>query len=267
MAAAPVPSEGGPTGTRMYLLRMMFQMGLTATFTAAFFLGPLLGALVPGSLDTNRVTVKEASEPRLVYWEPSPPAPKGAPEGDRGAEQGEAEEASDEAPETDLGVKRPGAAAGEEVAVAARRGLSEGHGSHRLVRPREGRHQGTRRGPRCEPSTDAIARVDTATWMVDRELVEEYATVRRAQELVGWVARHEDDRGRPDGFVVGGIRCGSPLHLAGIRNGDVVHDVNGISIHSIPGALRAWSKLKKANLIDVNLTRRGKPMRMSYEIG
>jgi S1-C subfamily serine protease len=66
--------------------------------------------------------------------------------------------------------------------------------------------------------------------------------------------------------VLGGIACGSPLHLAGIRSGDVVHDVNGHRVSSIPGALKAYGKLKKARVLEVNITRRGRPLLVTYYV-
>lgn len=79
----------------------------------------------------------------------------------------------------------------------------------------------------CAPSTDQIVRMGTSAWMVERSLLAWYA---QRPARIDDVVRVRRERG-PDGKVIGyklmGIRCGSPAHLAGLRNGDVLRAVNG----------------------------------------
>ena len=65
---------------------------------------------------------------------------------------------------------------------------------------------------------------------------------------------------RPVGVKVYGIRPGSVLHAAGLRGGDVVHSVNGVSVlsGSLLEALLPWPP----SVIDVSLTKSGRPARV-----
>jgi len=224
------------------------------------------------------VDIDVAVEERVaqILWEP--------PAGGGSSEDGDVvERVSEPTPSTDeekvaaapSGTATRSAGSQRSVSRGSGGGTGGGHGSGSgmvtMYRP-EGAPSGPSasagrsRGPRCEPSTDQITKHDAHTWLVEREFIDEYAKIKRMKTLVGWVDRHRDDTGDVDGVVLGGIACGSPLHLAGIRSGDVVHDVNGHEVTSIGGALKAYGKLKKARVLEVNLTRGGRPVRVTYYV-
>ncbi|MCB9744582.1 MAG: PDZ domain-containing protein [Alphaproteobacteria bacterium] len=76
-----------------------------------------------------------------------------------------------------------------------------------------------------------------------------------------------DDTGEVVGFTLRRLRCGSPLHAAGLRNGDVIHQVNGRDITSIPEALAAYARLKRGDHFRLDISRRGARRRLSYTVG
>ena len=69
------------------------------------------------------------------------------------------------------------------------------------------------------------------------------------------------------GFRVRRIKCGSVLHQAGIRNGDVVRSINGRPVTTIPQALSAYRKLRRKRKLEVELTRRsGEAVSLRYKL-
>ena len=73
-----------------------------------------------------------------------------------------------------------------------------------------------------------------------------------------------------DGATVGlrvfGVRASDPLAAIGIKNGDTVTSVNGLAISSPDQALEAYSKLRGATRIQIQVERQGKPMEIVVRI-
>lgn len=111
----------------------------------------------------------------------------------------------------------------------------------------------------------AIQALGGYTWSVERGFVDFYAKNLKELAKLGRVDVHEDGTGRPDGFAVKLPRC-SVLRQGGLRSGDVVHDINGKRVTTIPQAVSAWFALRNTNEIKVSLTREGKPMTLRFRI-
>jgi len=109
---------------------------------------------------------------------------------------------------------------------------------------------------------EGIATTDVG-YAVDREVVDGYAHVTRYREL-GHVSWYKNDDGERTGFRLRRINC--DLREAGIRNGDIVTSVNGRTIQTIPEAIRMWFKVRRKNHVVLEITRRGIPMTISYEL-
>jgi S1-C subfamily serine protease len=107
--------------------------------------------------------------------------------------------------------------------------------------------------------------VDEHSWSIQRDLIEFYATHIRELEKLGAVWTHRDATGAYDGFRVGLSRC-SVLRQGGLRSGDIVHDVNGRHIHTVLQAVGAYLALRAEPHLQLHITRRGKPLELSYAI-
>ncbi len=134
---------------------------------------------------------------------------------------------------------------------------------------RTGQRPTTRpKGKRCEVDRDnpKIERDQKGAFTVDRSLVNWYITHLGELNRLGWSHKHKGADGRSVGMRIGGVSCGNDLHLAGIRSGDVVHRVNGHEVRSIPQAIMVYRKVRKDPSIRVELTRRGKPVTLTYRM-
>jgi hypothetical protein len=78
------------------------------------------------------------------------------------------------------------------------------------------------------------------------------------------VKKRRRRRNRYDGFRVRRINC--DLREAGIRNGDVVNTVNGQTVQSIPEAIVLWFKVRRRDRVVLEITRRGQPLTISYDL-
>jgi general secretion pathway protein C len=72
--------------------------------------------------------------------------------------------------------------------------------------------------------------------------------------------------GRAIGFKVFSIRPGSLYTHIGIQNGDVITRINGFDLDSPEKALEIYTRLKNERRVDIELERRGKPIRKTYNI-
>jgi general secretion pathway protein C len=72
--------------------------------------------------------------------------------------------------------------------------------------------------------------------------------------------------GRPIGFKLYAIRPGSIFDRLGIRNGDTVVAINGLSMDTPDHALEVYASLRNATQFTVDLKRNGKPVTLKWKI-
>ena len=72
--------------------------------------------------------------------------------------------------------------------------------------------------------------------------------------------------GKTDGFMIRRLRRNSILNKLGLQRGDVVLNVNGMSLNSPEAALQIFQQLREARQITVGVERKGEAMTFSYEL-
>lgn len=72
--------------------------------------------------------------------------------------------------------------------------------------------------------------------------------------------------GKADGFKMFSIRPGSIYSKLGLKNGDVIRQINGYDMDSPDRALEIYQKLRSAGSINVSLERRGQPKTLNVSI-
>ena len=80
------------------------------------------------------------------------------------------------------------------------------------------------------------------------------------------VRPHRDSDGEVDGFRLSGIRRGSMLEQLGIKNGDIIHEVNGYPLNSNSGAMTAFQSLQSESNFTFDITRRNRRKNMTYDV-
>ncbi len=77
---------------------------------------------------------------------------------------------------------------------------------------------------------------------------------------------HKGADGQIDGYRISSIRKGSLFDKLGIKNGDVVHGVNGQPLTSAEGALATYQALKNERSFSFDFTRKSQRQTLSYEV-
>jgi general secretion pathway protein C len=112
---------------------------------------------------------------------------------------------------------------------------------------------------------DKIQKVSETEFNVDRAVIdnilENQATLMRSARIVP-----EQKDGKTVGIRLFGIRPDTLLGTLGMQNGDRLEQINGFDMASPEKALEAYARLRTASNLTVQLTRRGKPLTINFNI-
>jgi S1-C subfamily serine protease len=72
--------------------------------------------------------------------------------------------------------------------------------------------------------------------------------------------------GKPDGFKLYAIRPSSLYAKLGFTNGDTLQRINGLDLLDATAALEAFTKVRDATMLEVEIMRRGKPVLLTFSI-
>ncbi|WP_223645397.1 type II secretion system protein GspC [Corallococcus sp. EGB] len=103
------------------------------------------------------------------------------------------------------------------------------------------------------------------TYAVPREDVTEALTHLPELSMQARVVPAFKD-GRPVGFKLFSIREDSFYSRLGLRNGDVLQRINGLDLDSPDKALEAFTKLRDARRIELQIERAGAPVRKVFDV-
>lgn len=139
--------------------------------------------------------------------------------------------------------------------------------SRRARRSRRSRRS-KRRAARRQRSRELSKHVEVVSPTqrnVDRALVDQLmenptSTMRRVR------VRPHSRGGEITGFRLSRIRGSSIWSKLGLRNGDVVHSINGIEITSADRALSAYTKLRSTDHLTVTISRSGNKQALDFDI-
>lgn len=110
-----------------------------------------------------------------------------------------------------------------------------------------------------------ITRVNDTTFNVQRGLVDNILTNQAELMRTARIIPHEEN-GRVVGVKMYGIRRNSLLGRLGVQNGDMLRTINGYDMSSPDSALEAYTRLRTADHLTLNVVRRGQPTTIDYNI-
>jgi general secretion pathway protein C len=117
-----------------------------------------------------------------------------------------------------------------------------------------------------QASVDAgIKKLDESNYEIDKSLVEKVLLNPMAIAKGARVVPSMKN-GKPDGFKLYAIRPSSAFARLGLANGDTLQSVNGFELTSADKALEVYTKLREATSLELEVTRRGKPVTLKYTI-
>jgi hypothetical protein len=170
----------------------------------------------------------EPPEPVILVPEPARTPPEASADDAPGASAIDRTAASSPRPPTPTGTAPPSAAAPAETALAPEPGTGPGGADRRVLR--------------LDDLPESVFEEDLPK-----------ATPQR------------DRSGRTVGLAISKVRPGSFAHGLGLRDGDVVHRVDGQPITTVADALGVMTKPRPRD-VDVDLTRDGRPTTLRYRL-
>jgi len=121
-------------------------------------------------------------------------------------------------------------------------------------------------GDEMQSSIDSgIKKIDDNNYVIDKSLVEKVLLNPMAVAKGARVVPSMKN-GKPDGFKLYAIRPSSAFARLGLANGDTLQSINGFELTSADKALEVYTKLREATSLEVEVTRRGKPVTLKYSI-
>ncbi len=110
-----------------------------------------------------------------------------------------------------------------------------------------------------------VRKIDDSTFEIDRSLVDKVLANPMAIAK-GARVMPSSKNGEADGFRLYAVRPSSVYAKLGFANGDTIHAINGFDLNSMDKAMEVYGKLRDAGSLQVNITRRGKPVTLNYTI-
>jgi len=120
--------------------------------------------------------------------------------------------------------------------------------------------------PGAGDDDEGIEKVSETSFVVDRDVVDKYLGDLDALARMGRAIPHRGPDGEIDGYRLSGIRRRTIGEKLGIKNGDIVHTVNGHPLTSMQGAMGAYTSLQSESSFNFEITRRGQKSTLEYEI-
>ncbi len=113
---------------------------------------------------------------------------------------------------------------------------------------------------------EGIEDLGDGKYALPRELFDKYVTDLESVQKMGRALLHRGPDGNYDGYRLSAIRRGSLPDKLGIKNGDVIHSVNGTSLDSMQNAMGAYQTMQSENNFCLEVTRRGSPQTLCYDL-
>jgi general secretion pathway protein C len=110
-----------------------------------------------------------------------------------------------------------------------------------------------------------IKKISENNYEIDKSLVEKVLANPMAVAKGARVVPAMKD-GKPAGFKLYAIRPDSVYAKLGLSNGDTIDSINGFELTSAEKALEVYTKLREATSLQMDVTRRGKPVELKYSI-
>ena len=129
--------------------------------------------------------------------------------------------------------------------------------------PKKAKKKGKKKG---EEDEDGITKDGPNKFIVDQELIDK--VMENPEQLYSQIRAtpHKGASGAIDGYRLSGIRRRSLFYKLGIKNGDIVHTVNGTTLDSMSSAMGAYNSLQNDKNFNFEVTRRNKRQTFEYEV-
>ncbi|HEY4058945.1 MAG TPA: type II secretion system protein GspC [Kofleriaceae bacterium] len=105
-----------------------------------------------------------------------------------------------------------------------------------------------------------IKKIDATSFEIDRNLIDQVAANPMAFAKGGRAIPTDK------GIRISGVRTGSAFATLGLTNGDTLAAINNVSLTTADGAMNAFTKLREATSLELEIVRHGQPMTLKYRV-
>ncbi len=109
-------------------------------------------------------------------------------------------------------------------------------------------------------SASGVSKVSDGVYQIERRMFDELLTEP------GSLITEAKIVPRDDGIKIFGVKSRSVFYKMGLRNGDVVHQINEVALNDVQSALSLFTDLKGQSEFTVDFTRRGKRKSNRYTV-
>jgi type II secretory pathway component PulC len=117
-----------------------------------------------------------------------------------------------------------------------------------------------------EPTAEGITQVGENKFQISRDVFDKNINDLESISRMGRALLHRGPDGEFDGYRLSSIRRGSLAEQIGIKNGDVIHSVNGEPLTSVQAAMNAYNTMKGQSQFCLEVSRRGSPTELCYDV-
>lgn len=123
-----------------------------------------------------------------------------------------------------------------------------------------------------EPSSDdgadsgEVREVADGKYEVSKETFDKNINDLEGISRMGRALLHRGPDGEFDGYRLSAIRRGTLADQLGIKNGDIIHSVNGEPLNSVQSAMNAYNTMKSQSNFCFEISRRGSPQQLCYDV-
>ena len=113
---------------------------------------------------------------------------------------------------------------------------------------------------------DEVRELGENHFEIDSATLDKYLSDLEGISRLGRALLHRGPDGEYDGYRLSAIRRNTIADKLGIRNGDIVHAVNGKPLDSMASAMEAFNTMRSEKNFSFEVTRRGKKETMTYDV-
>lgn len=121
-------------------------------------------------------------------------------------------------------------------------------------------------GPAAETDDSGVTKLSDTRYAVDQSVLDSAMGNFETLATQLKVYPHKGPDGQIDGYRVSSIKPNSLFSKLGIKNGDIVHGVNGQPLNSTEGAIATYQSLKSARDFSFDITRKNQKQTLEYEV-
>ncbi|MEQ1564737.1 MAG: type II secretion system protein GspC [Myxococcota bacterium] len=116
------------------------------------------------------------------------------------------------------------------------------------------------------PSGEGVSSLGENKFAVSKDLFDKYISDPEGIAGLGRALLHRGPDGEYDGYRLSAIRRNTLADQLGIKNGDIIHAVNGQPLNSVQSAMSAYGTMRSESSFCFEISRRGSPQQLCYEV-